>query len=41
MFVNGEKPAAALQAAQLYLRSTRRWNSPVYWAGFFIQGEWR
>jgi CHAT domain-containing protein len=41
MFVNGKKPAAALQAAQLYLRSTRRWNSPVYWAGFFIQGEWR
>jgi len=41
MFVNGKKPAAALQAAQIYMRGTRRWNSPVYWAGFFIQGEWR
>jgi len=41
MFVDGKKPAAALQGAQVYLRGTRRWNSPVYWAGFFIQGEWR
>jgi CHAT domain-containing protein/Tfp pilus assembly protein PilF len=41
MFTNGKKPAAALQAAQLYLRKQPRWNSPVYWAGFFIQGEWR
>ena len=41
MFVNSKKPAAALQAAQIYMRGTRRWNSPVYWAGFFIQGEWR
>jgi len=41
MFVNGKKPAAALQAAQLYLRKQRRWSSPNYWAGFFIQGEWR
>jgi CHAT domain-containing protein/Tfp pilus assembly protein PilF len=41
MFINGKKPAAALQAAQLQLREQRRWSSPVYWAGFFIQGEWR
>jgi len=41
MFVNGKKPAAALQAAQVSLRKTRRWSAPVYWAGFFIQGEWR
>jgi len=41
MFVNGKKPAAALQAAQLHLRKQPRWSAPVYWAGFFIQGEWR
>ena len=41
MFSNGKKPAAALRAAQLYMQKQRRWKSPVHWAGFFIQGEWR
>lgn len=41
MFMDGKKPAAALRGAQLKLRDTKRWSAPVYWAGFFIQGEWR
>ena len=34
-------PAAALRAAQLELRATKRWASPYYWAAFILQGEWR
>jgi CHAT domain-containing protein len=34
-------PAAALRAAQLELRATKRWASPYYWAAFVLQGEWR
>jgi CHAT domain-containing protein len=41
MFMNGKKPAAALREAQKYMSGQRRWQSPYYWAGFFIQGEWR
>jgi CHAT domain-containing protein len=40
MFTNKLKPAAALRAAQLNLSQQKRWSSPYYWAGFFIQGEW-
>jgi CHAT domain-containing protein len=40
MFVNHKKPAAALRAAQLKMASQKRWQSPYYWAGFVIQGEW-
>ena len=35
------RPAAALQAAQIKMRSHERWKSPYYWAGFVLQGEWR
>ena len=40
MFTNKLKPAAALQAAQVKMSHLKRWHSPYYWAGFFIQGEW-
>jgi len=34
-------PAAALRAAQLEIMKQKRWQSPYYWAGFVLQGEWR
>ncbi|MGH9874442.1 MAG: CHAT domain-containing protein [Pyrinomonadaceae bacterium] len=40
MFINKLKPSAALRAAQLKLAQQPRWQSPYYWAGFFIQGDW-
>lgn len=41
MFTNKLKPAAALQAAQLRMSQKKRWHSPYFWAGFFLQGEWK
>jgi CHAT domain-containing protein/tetratricopeptide (TPR) repeat protein len=35
------RPAAALRAAQVSMLSERRWESPLYWAGFILQGDWR
>jgi CHAT domain-containing protein/Tfp pilus assembly protein PilF len=40
MFTNKLKPAAALRAAQIKMSQQKRWQSPYYWAGFFLQGEW-
>ncbi len=37
----GLTPAAALRAAQRYLRREPRWQEPAYWAGFVLQGEWQ
>lgn len=34
-------PSAALRAAQLSLAKEKVWESPYYWAGFVLQGEWR
>jgi CHAT domain-containing protein/tetratricopeptide (TPR) repeat protein len=34
-------PAAALRAAQLKLLKDPRWQSPYYWAGFTLQGDWK
>jgi CHAT domain-containing protein len=34
-------PAAALRAAQIYIRRQPRWRAPYYWAPFVIQGDWR
>jgi CHAT domain-containing protein/Tfp pilus assembly protein PilF len=34
-------PAAALRRAQLELSRDPNWESPYYWAGFSLQGEWR
>lgn len=40
MFTNKLKPAAALRAAQVKMSQEKRWQSPYYWSGFFLQGEW-
>lgn len=40
IFTNKLRPAAALRAAQLKMSQEKRWRSPYYWAGFFLQGEW-
>ena len=37
----GERPAAALRAAQIEMWRQKDWNPPFYWAAFVFQGEWR
>jgi CHAT domain-containing protein/tetratricopeptide (TPR) repeat protein len=37
----GETPARALIDAQREVRADPRWQSPFYWAGFVLQGDWR
>jgi CHAT domain-containing protein/tetratricopeptide (TPR) repeat protein len=34
-------PAAALRAAQIFMKNDRRWSAPYNWAGFVLQGEWK
>lgn len=41
ILVQGLSPAAALRAAQDWIRRQERWHAPYYWAGFTLQGEWR
>jgi CHAT domain-containing protein len=41
MLRNGKTPAAALRDAQVRMLSVKQWQSPYYWAGFVLQGEWR
>jgi CHAT domain-containing protein/tetratricopeptide (TPR) repeat protein len=38
IFVNGQRPAAALRTAQIALAKKR---PPADWAGFVLQGEWK
>src|ERR1051325_2262689 len=40
LFQQGMSPAAALRHAQLTLSQNKRWQSPYYWAGFVIQGQY-
>lgn len=40
LFKKGMPPAAALRDAQLELAKHPRWQSPYYWAGFVIQGQY-
>jgi CHAT domain-containing protein/tetratricopeptide (TPR) repeat protein len=40
MLLRGERPAAALRAAQVATWKTRGWDAPYYWAAFTLQGEW-
>jgi CHAT domain-containing protein/tetratricopeptide (TPR) repeat protein len=40
LFKKGLPPAAALRDAQLELKKYPRWQSPYYWAGFVIQGQY-
>jgi CHAT domain-containing protein/Tfp pilus assembly protein PilF len=41
MLQQGMTPAAALRAAQIEMWKTEEWQSPYYWAGFTLQGEWQ
>jgi hypothetical protein len=41
MLVKRQSPAAALRAAQLELSKQKRYQSPYFWAGFVLQGEWK
>jgi len=41
VLVEGERPAAALRAAQVEMWKDKRWEAPYYWAAFTLQGEWR
>jgi CHAT domain-containing protein/Flp pilus assembly protein TadD len=41
MFTNGRQPADALRAAQITMSKDKRWQSPYYWAGFILQGDWQ
>jgi CHAT domain-containing protein len=41
VLVGGERPAAALRAAQIEMWRTQQWEAPYYWAAFTLQGEWR
>jgi CHAT domain-containing protein len=34
-------PSAALRSAQSYMSKQKRWQSPFYWGGFVLQGEYR
>ena len=40
MFLEGLSPAAALRKAQLEMSQQKRWQSPYYWSGFIIQGQY-
>ncbi len=37
----GERPAAALRAAQVEMWKQKQWQSPYFWAAFTLQGEWK
>ena len=41
MLKQGERPAAALRAAQVSMLKQKQWQSPYYWAAFTMQGDWR
>ncbi len=41
MLKQGERPAAALRAAQVELQRQKQWQSPYFWAAFVMQGEWK
>jgi CHAT domain-containing protein len=41
MLKRGERPAAALRAAQVEMWKQKAWQSPYFWAAFTMQGEWR
>jgi tetratricopeptide (TPR) repeat protein len=38
---SGQSPSSALRQAQLEMLKDKRWQSPYFWAGFVLQGEWR
>jgi hypothetical protein len=40
MLQDGLSPAAALRKAQIEMSKQKRWQSPYYWSGFTIQGQY-
>jgi tetratricopeptide (TPR) repeat protein len=40
LLVEHMSPASALRVAQERLAQDARWQSPYYWAGFVLQGDW-
>jgi CHAT domain-containing protein len=41
LLTGDSSPAAALRLAQVSMWREPRWQSPYYWAGFALQGEWK
>jgi CHAT domain-containing protein/tetratricopeptide (TPR) repeat protein len=41
MLQDGMRPAAALREAQIEMWKRPQWQSPFYWGGFILQGEWK
>jgi CHAT domain-containing protein len=41
MLGQGQRPAAALRAAQVSMWRDKRWQAPHNWAAFTFQGEWQ
>ena len=41
LLTRGERPAAALRAAQVTMWRSKVWDTPYYWGAFTLQGEWR
>ncbi len=41
MLRQGQRPAAAMRAAQVEMLKAKQWQAPYYWAAFVLQGEWR
>ncbi len=39
LLTDGMSPSEALRSAQLLLRAQERWQAPVYWAGFVLEGD--
>jgi tetratricopeptide (TPR) repeat protein len=40
MLQEGQRPAAALRAAQIEMWNQKLWRAPYFWAAFVFQGEW-
>lgn len=40
MLQDGMTPAAALRSAKQHVRRQKGWESPYYWAGFVLQGDY-
>jgi CHAT domain-containing protein len=41
MLKEGQRPAAALRAAQVEMLKQKAWQAPYHWAAFTLEGEWR
>jgi CHAT domain-containing protein/tetratricopeptide (TPR) repeat protein len=41
LLIERKSPAEALRNAQRWMAEETSWNSPYYWAGFELHGEWR